>query len=121
MATAEDIKQDIVDFLNEKHGGKYGVYTLDEFTSAFYQFVEDFGWGQAEIELASGTAKVVEFEDAGEGDYSADTHLIFSVNGQIFRVDGHYESWAGTEWESNDLYEATPVPVLVTEYQRKVL
>lgn len=121
MATAEEIKQDIVDYLNNVHGGKYGFYNVGDFPSAFYQFVEDIGWRQAELELKSGTAKVIEFIDAGEGDYSADTLLIFEVNGQIFRVNGHYESWAGNEWEANDLYEVEPVQVLVTQYQRKVL
>ena len=121
MATTAEIKQEIVDHLNKVHGGKYGYYSVEEFPTAFYQFVEDIGWRQAELELASGTAKVIEFLDAGEGDYSADTRLIFSVNDQIFRVDGHYESWAGNEWEANDMYEATPVQVLVVEYQRKVL
>lgn len=122
MATVEEIKQDIVDYLNTVHDtAKYGVYTIDEFPSAFYQFVEDIGWRRAELELKSGTAKVVEFINAGEGDYSADTLLIFEVNGQFFRVDGHYESWAGNEWESNDLHEVEPVQVLVTQYQRKVV
>lgn len=121
MATVDEIKQDIVDYLNTAHDPKYGTYNIEEFPSAFYQFVEDIGWRQAELELKSGTAKVVEFVDAGEGDYSADTLLIFEVNGQYFRVDGHYESWAGGEWEANDLHEVEPVQVLVTQYQRKVI
>lgn len=121
MATVEEIKQDIVDYLNKEHDSKYGFYTVEAFPSAFYQWVEDLTWRSAEIELKSGTAKSIEFIDAGEGDYSADTRLVFSVNGQIFRVDGHYESWAGNEWEANDMYEAVPVPVMVTEFQRKAL
>lgn len=119
MATTEEIKQEIVDYLNKAHDPKYGTYGIEHFPSAFYQFVEDIGWRHAELELSSGTTKVIEFIDAGEGDYSADTRLVFSVNGQLFRVDGHYESWAGNEWEANDMYECAPVQVLVTEYQRK--
>lgn len=121
MATAEEIKQEIVDYLNAEHGSEYGTCSVGSFDSAFYQFVEDLTWRDAELELASGTAKSVKFIDAGEGDYSADTLLVFSVNGQLFRVDGHYESWAGCEWEANDLHEVEPVQVYVTDYQRKVL
>lgn len=118
MATAEDIKQDIIDYVNAEHDSTYGP---DSFSSVFYYFIEDLTWRDAELELKSGTAKVVEFIDAGEGDYSADTRLVFSVGEQIFRVDGHYESWAGNDWEADDLYEVAPVQVYVTEYQRKVI
>lgn len=123
MATAEEIKQDIVDYLNATYKGKlyHGVYTVDQFTEAFWQFTEDLTWRNAEIELKSGTAKTVEFQDAGEGDYSAEIFLIFEVNGQLFRVVGQYESWAGSEWEANDLHEVEPVQVYVTQYQRKVI
>lgn len=120
MATVEEIKQDIVDYLNKEHG-KYDTFSVDNFQSGFYQFVEDLTWRNAEIELKSGTAKTVKFIDAGEGDYSADTLLVFDVNGQLFRVDGHYESWAGGEWEANDLHEVEAVQVMVTDYQRKAL
>ena len=118
MATAEEIKQDIIDWVNKDQGATYGP---DSFASVFYDFIEEIAWKNAVLELRSGPAKVVEFKDAGEGDYSAATLLILSVGGQLFRVDGQYESWAGTEWEANDLYEVEPVPVLVTQYQRKVL
>ena len=121
MATVEEIKHEIVDYLNIAHGGKYGFYTVDQFPTAFYQFVEDIGWRRAELELKSGTAKVVEFNGAGEGDYSAGINLIFEVNGQLFQVTGQYESWSGAEWEANDLHEVEPVQVLVTQYQRKDL
>lgn len=118
MATAAQIKQEIVDYLNVAHA-KWDTFSIDSFPSAFYQFVEDIGWRRAEIELASGTAKVIDYEDAGEGDYSAAIVLIFEVNGQFFRVEGRYESWAGSEWEANDLHEVEPVQVMVTQYQRK--
>ena len=121
MATAEEIKQEIVDYLNESLGTKWGVRTVEKINEDFYEFVEAITWRNAEIELKSGTAKSIDFKDAGEGDYSADTHLIFSVGSQIFRVDGHYESWAGGEWEAQDLHEVEPVQVLVTQYQRKGL
>lgn len=116
MATVEEIKQEIIDYVNEKHG-----YNESKITHVFYEFIEDIGWAKGEVALASGTAKTVEFIDAGEGDYSADTMLVFSVNDQLFRVDGHYESWAGNEWESEQMYEAEPVQIMVTEYQRKAL
>jgi hypothetical protein len=120
MATVEEIKQEIVDYLNKEHTG-YGEFTFDSFESSFYQFVEDIGWAKKEPELKSGTVKIVKFIDAGEGDYSADTLLVFSVGEQLFRVDGHYESWAGGEWEANAMFEAEPVQVMVTDYQRKAL
>jgi hypothetical protein len=118
VATVEELMQDIIDWVNTNQGSTYGHAS---FSSAFYDFIEDLTWRDAEIELRSGTAKVVEFIDAGEGDYSADTRLVFSVNEQLFRVDGHYESWAGSEWNSDDIYEVSPVPVVVIEYQRKDL
>lgn len=118
MATAAEIKQEIIDWVNQKNGSTYGP---DSFASVFYDFHEEIDWRDTEIELPSGTVKKVEGEDAGEGDYSADIYIVFSVNGQLFRVDGHYESWAGSEWEANDMYECAPVQVLVTQYQRKVL
>jgi hypothetical protein len=121
MATVEEIKQEIVDYLNEAHkDDRYReTYTLDNFTGAFWQWVEDLTWRNTEIELKSGTAKTVKFIDAGEGDYSAAILLVFDVNGQLFRVDGQYESWAGAEWEANDMYEVVPTPVQVIEYLRK--
>lgn len=121
MATVEEIKQEIVDYLNTEHGSDYGTYSVESFESAFYQWVEDLTWRNAELELKSGTAKTVKYIGAGEGDYSADTLLVFDVNGQLFRVDGHYESWAGSEWEANDMFEAEAVQVMVTDYQRKAL
>jgi hypothetical protein len=118
LATVEQIKQEIIDWVNQKDGSTYGP---DEITRVFYDFFDTLNWRSTEIELPSGTVKLVEAEDAGEGDYSADIYVVFSVNGQYFRVDGHYESWAGSEWDANDLYECAPVQVLVTQFQRKVL
>lgn len=120
MLTVDQVKLEIVDYLNKSHHAKYDTFELKRFGSAFYSFLEDIGYSREGLEFASGTAKVVEYIDAGEGDYSAETRLVFSLNGQLFRVDGRYESWDGSEWEADAMYEVEPVPVIVTQYQRKV-
>jgi hypothetical protein len=118
LASAAEIKQEIINWANQKDGSSYGP---DAITSVFYDFVYQLNWRSTEIELPSGTVKIVELQDAGEGDYSAAIYIVFSINDQLFRVDGQYESWSGSEWEANDMYECAPVQVLVTQYQRKVL
>jgi hypothetical protein len=117
MATVEEIKQDIVDWYNAEYGDRYGKD--DSFPSVFYEFLDAVGHSGKKPVFPSGPVRVVELQDAGEGDYSADTHFVFSVGEQLFRIDGHYESWAGGEWEAEQMYEAEPVQVMVTQYQRK--
>ena len=44
----------------------------------------------------------------------------FEIGGRLFEVDGHYDSWSGTDFdEPFDLHEVWPVQKTITVYERK--
>lgn len=86
----------------------------------FEKFIDEF-YGKPEIIIGDFTLK--HFKSEG-GDGQGDTmEVLFKVikNGEedIFRVNGHYDSYNGTEFYDsvNSLYRVNPVQVMVTEYQ----
>lgn len=42
--------------------------------------------------------------------------LVFSVNGNLFALDGYYSSWDGTNWGDGDIYEVTKKTKEITYY-----
>ena len=59
---------------------------------------------------------VDDFGGEGMGDHA---HVVFKVvsTGKLYKIDGYYSSWEGTDWES-EAYEVKPVEVTNIEYQR---
>lgn len=77
---------------------------------------EDFGY---EVETMKFLPRVGEVEfvehvgGEGEGDH---THVVFKVSGKLFKLDGFYSSWEGTEWEDS-VYAVKPKEVKVIQYE----
>lgn len=67
-----------------------------------------------------GRIECIAQEDAGEGDYSADIHLIFCLTIDddrfYFRKNGHYESYEGTTWHDG-LKRVYPREKVVLAYE----
>lgn len=40
----------------------------------------------------------IEGHTGHEGDYNSETHHVIRIGEQYFRVDGHYQSYNGTDW-----------------------
>lgn len=113
MATAEEIKADILEWQNS---GQYGPET--SLSIATTEFLEALDWRNSEITLPSGLlAKGVERSRLHEND---EVWQVFDVNGQLFQVDGNYSSWSGIDWEEDSIHEVEAVQVMVTQYKRKV-
>jgi hypothetical protein len=111
MATAEEIKQEIIDWASERNS-----INVPDIYKAFEKFVEILSWRRAEIRLASGMAKLVE-RFGGDG-LGGPTYVVFCVGYQYFRVNGEYSD-LGFHWDAHDLYEVLPVNTDVIEYLRK--
>lgn len=117
-ALAQQISKEIIDWYN-KENEQYGD-TTEYLYSALDEFLDAIDWRSAEITLPSGIVKQVE-QKGGEGEGS-EYWVVFSVNGDtLFRVEGYYSSWEGTNWDSAELVEVVPVQVLVTQYKPKVV
>lgn len=82
----------------------------------------DFAWylssGRLQALNIDGVEYPVEFVDSytgSEGDWSAETYVIFKVDGKTFKKTGHYQSHYGDDWDG-PVYEAVPVEKVVTEW-----
>lgn len=114
MATIDQVRQEILDLYN---GERTARFVTEQFSRAWKDFYDTISWRSAEIILPSGTAKIVEeFGGEGEGERR---WVVFSVNDSLFRVEGSYTSWDGTDWSYSDLEEVEAVQVTVTEYRTK--
>lgn len=110
MATAKEIKEEIIswDFLD--------CGSIRSFRTAWKSFRAEIQWGLSTIQLPSGPASFVKhFGGEGKGE---EYWVLFQVGDELFKVDGHYDSWDGVDWDDAKLYKVAPVEVTVIEYQK---
>lgn len=113
MAAVDQVRQDIIDWNTQNVGGK-----AELFPRSWRNFYDTLSWRNASVHLPSGIATLVE-EFGGEGQ-GTERWVVFSVNGDtLFKVDGEYTSWDGTDWAYADLEEVEAVQVMVTQYKKK--
>lgn len=114
MVTTDQVKQEIIDWYSAKYGSDEDR-EYESFERAWEEFRE-YLYGNG-IDLPSGRAKLVaDFGGEGQGE---ELWVVFSLGDQLFRVDGYYASWDGSNWDGAEPYEVEPVPVVVTQYNRK--
>lgn len=73
----------------------------DENMDLFYDL--EWLWKNEQVVNIGGhdyRALYIEGETGHEGDYNCDTYMVIRVGEQYFRIDGHYQSYEGTEWGS---------------------
>lgn len=70
------------------------------------------------LETSLGTVQEVEQVGGGEGD-GEHTHVVLKTvaTGQLFRINGHYYSFDGTNWDYAQLYEVRAVTKTVVVYE----
>lgn len=70
------------------------------------------------LETSLGTVEEVEQVGGGEGD-GEHTHVVLKTvsTGQLFRINGHYYSYDGTNWDYSRLYEVRAVTKTVVVYE----
>ena len=112
MLTRANVKQAIFDHV--------GFDPDRSYRPDWFGMEHDFKSPQAVI--IDGMPYVIKTEDsefAGEGDYHAEVYVVFAVSDKdgtkFFRISGWYQSYEGTEWESN-LYEVEPREVKSTQW-----
>lgn len=93
---------------------------LQELKNELYQVHEQFKESITEeydVTLPSG--KVLKYKK-GYRDYS-DYHVIFTLDDQLFRVTGYYDSWSGRDFDDpiGSLEEVEEVEKVVKVYQPK--
>lgn len=117
-ALTEKIEKEIIDWYNEENAEYQGEYDekAEHLDSAIDEFTDSLD-RKTGIPLPSGPAKLLE-QHGGE-DEGSDYWVVFSVNDDIFKVEGYYSSWEGVNWDSVKLIEVEPVQVLVTKYKKK--
>ena len=111
--TGENVKQAIFDLV--------GFDSDRWYRPDWHGIAETFTPPQAVI--IDGDPYVIKTEDsefAGEGDYNAEVYVVFVVYNQSntmhFRISGWYQSYEGTDWETN-LYEVKPREVKVVKWE----
>lgn len=120
--TVTNIKQEILDWYNEPiEEGDVKETRISNVWEEFYYSLstkancEKYDYKTGTLE--SGPAYIEEdFGGEGQGETR---YVVFSVDGQFFRVDGYYASWDGTNWESASPYEVEAKEVTVIKYERK--
>lgn len=100
--TVEQINEAISDFNDAREDKGYDDFAYEVSNKL------NFLIGVGEIEF------VEDFGGEGMGDHA---HVVFKVksNGKLYKLDGYYSSWEGTDWES-EAYEVEAKPVMTTEY-----
>lgn len=71
----------------------------DESYDLFWEI--DYRWETEQVITIDGIdyrALYIEGEEAGEGSYSADVYKVVRIGEQYFRIDGHYQSYDGSDW-----------------------
>lgn len=71
----------------------------EENEDLFYEV--DYAWETEQVITIDGQdyrALYIEGEHGGEGTYSADTYIVVRIGEQYFRIDGHYQSYDGSDW-----------------------
>lgn len=94
-----------------------GTY-LEEGWHGFFNLM-----GREGIEL-EGVGKAYRVDDVGgegEGDYM---HVVFELidedgTARLFKKEGRWVSFEGSDWEDGDFYEAVPAQKTITVYERK--
>ena len=72
---------------------------LDENVDLFYDL--DWSWRNEQVVEIDGTAYrclYIEGHEGGEGSYQCDIYKVVRIGEQYFRVDGHYQSYEGSDW-----------------------
>lgn len=118
MTTAAQVQQEIIDWYNKLiEGNEYHEQTeyLDTAIDSFTDSIDTYGAG--DVVLPSGQVEqVAQHGGEGEGD---EYWVVFSVGDQLFRVEGYYSSWNGTDWENVEVEEVEAYEVSVTQYKKK--
>jgi hypothetical protein len=92
------------------------AYSDTEYEDEGYVDWDDFAWGNP-TESDIGPIRTVENEGGeGQGDHA---HLVFETvrSGQLFRIDGYYSSYEGTDWDYESLREVKAVTREVVFYE----
>lgn len=115
--TAKEFQEQVIAWYNDNpHGAEVSSFddALQEFIDSVASkwSVEKYGTKSATIEAG----KVVSVSDSAN---SEDTHNVFEINGQFFKVVGSYSSWDGIDWDYAEAFEVEPEEVTVTVYKRK--
>lgn len=115
MVTTDQVKQDVIDWVNARYAEDGYSSTFSDFSEAWPEFRDYLG--NKGFELASGTVKLSdEYVGVGEGE---NLWVVFSVGDQFFKVVGYYSSWDGEDWDGADVEEVEPHEVVVIQYRTK--
>lgn len=71
----------------------------DENIDLFYDL--EWSWRNEQVVDIDGVAYrclYIEGHEGGEGSYQCDTYKVVRIGEQYFRVDGHYQSYEGSDW-----------------------
>lgn len=82
---------------------------LDVHEDEFRDFIQNQG---GNVKIGELTLETIEAERVNAGVYN-----VFSVGEDLFRVEGYYDSWSGTDWEYNDITKVKAVVKQVTFYE----
>lgn len=108
MATAKQIENEIKAFTKQEY-----------FEDAWPNFLDELdAWNSepSSLALPSGQAKF--FKRYGGEGKGEEYWVIFSVEDELFKVDGYYSSWDGSSWDEAEIYKVEPVEVTIIEYQK---
>jgi hypothetical protein len=92
---------------------------IEEFVQALDDNWYDISYYAKKNDIVTdwGTMKILEDEQGGEG-HGESIWVIFELGGKIWRKDGVYASWVGSDWDIGSPYEVVGKPVERIEYTR---
>jgi hypothetical protein len=119
----EEVTKAILDAQNREylkdHLRYRELYPDREWAQRPYEEITTPDWDEVgTLETSLGTVEEVEQVGGGEGD-GEHTHVVLKTvaTGQLFRINGHYYSYDGTNWDYAKLYEVRAVTKTVVVYE----
>ncbi len=83
-----------------------------------YELVEEFEYGDSApfVKLPSGEFELVDMQRGKEGAPS-EIWIVFRFENKLYRINGHYDSWSGTEWNTH-VEEVAPKEKVIIVYEK---
>lgn len=116
MTTVEQVQQEL-EAWSDAQGYDWVSSAPSAIAEELWEWRPDGGEYTKSFEIPSGTVTLIEDHGGGEGD-GEERFVVIKVGDRLFRYDGYYSSWSGTEWDDT-LREVEPFEVTVIQYRVK--